>query len=82
MPLVAMTYAVHADGDSPCYGDSAVHISVEDEAAGPFLIIKDIRNGSQVAIDFADWPQITEAVELLRLAHDRATTSSSEAREG
>lgn len=82
MPLVPIAYAVHAAGDSPCYGDSAIHISVDDEAGGPFLILKDLRNGSQVSVDFADWPTITEAVELLRLAHDRPAATQPAASEG
>jgi len=35
-----ITVSIHPEGENPIYGDRATHVSVEDEAGGGFLVIK------------------------------------------
>ena len=32
--------AVHRRGDNPIFGECATHVSVDDEAAGPFIVLE------------------------------------------
>ena len=52
----------------PIFSDQATHIEIEDEAAGEFIVIRQVRDSIQsgeVAIDREDWPSIMSAVETL-----------------
>ncbi len=35
-----ITVSIHPEGENPIYGDRATHVSVDDEAGGGFLVIK------------------------------------------
>lgn len=34
--------AIYVDGNNPIFGDGAVHVSVEDEGGGAFLVIETV----------------------------------------
>lgn len=36
--------SVHGDTDSPIYGESAVHVLIDDETAGPFITLRQVGN--------------------------------------
>ena len=40
MKISPISYAIHDDGDSRVFGESVTTVSVEDEAAGEFIEIK------------------------------------------
>lgn len=37
--VTPVAVAVHRVGDSPIFGESMTHIRVEDDAAGPYIVI-------------------------------------------
>jgi hypothetical protein len=57
--------AIHLESESPIFGESTVHVALEDEAAGIFLIIKDGEGGT-VKIDFEQWELLCKAVDTLK----------------
>jgi hypothetical protein len=39
-----MCYSVHTDDDSPVFGETATHVRLDDEAAGPYIVISQANN--------------------------------------
>jgi hypothetical protein len=35
-----IAYSVHREGDNPIFGESSTHVVIEDESAGPFIVLK------------------------------------------
>jgi hypothetical protein len=60
--------SVHNSKENPIYGAGATHIRVEDEAAGPFLIISqcgDERGQQEISLDFEELVEILAAAKAL-----------------
>ena len=50
----------------PIFSDNAMHIEIEDEAAGEFVVVKQLLDGyGQIAISPKDWPAIRKAIDKL-----------------
>lgn len=73
---MALTYkktilkiSVHPEGDNPVFSETAIHVSIDDHAGGPFLVIEqsrdDVDNG-KVIMDFEEFDAIVEAVQRLK----------------
>lgn len=71
MPTVKTTptrYAIHYEDESPIFGESTIHVSIDDEAAGPYLVIESTNpdgTDGKVTIDFAQWPSVCDVVKHL-----------------
>jgi hypothetical protein len=58
-----------APAGEPLFSEQATHVELDDEAAGEFVVIRQTSESSKagsVAIDFAEWPLIVQAVETLK----------------
>ena len=55
-----LIYAVHRDDSNPIYGEQTTHVSVEDEAGGAFIVLR----------QFSDHPKLGE----VRLEMDELET--------
>lgn len=67
--LTPITYSIHREGDSPMFGESSIHVSLEDEGGGEFLIItqnSDNPEAGVIRLDFEELPLILEAAKLLK----------------
>jgi hypothetical protein len=42
--ITVMSYAVHLDDDSPIFGETATHVRLADEGAGPYLVLSQANN--------------------------------------
>ena len=63
-----LTIAVHLPNESPVYGERSLHVSLDDEGGGVYIIIKEQsdRLTSEVRIDSAEVPVVFEtAMRLL-----------------
>jgi len=52
----------------PIFNERATIIQLEDEAAGAFLVLRQINDASQtgeVRFDTEEWPKISEAIEMM-----------------
>lgn len=49
----------------PIFSERGYTVEIDDEAAGPFLVVKDGQDG-QIKVDFSDWNEICEAVNHLK----------------
>lgn len=38
--ITPIKVALHRKADNPIFGENVIHVSVEDEAAGPFIVIE------------------------------------------
>lgn len=69
--ITPICFSVHREDESPIYGELSVHIRIEDEAAGPFLVIKsqaadEFSKSGEIALEFEHFDAISEAVKRLR----------------
>jgi hypothetical protein len=63
-----LTIAVHLPNESPVYGERSLHVSLDDEGGGVYIIIKEQSDklNSEVRIDPAEAPVVFEtAMRLL-----------------
>jgi hypothetical protein len=63
-----LTIAVHSPNESPVYGERSLHVSLDDEGGGVYIIIKEQSDklNSEVRIDPAEVPVVFEtAMKLL-----------------
>ena len=69
MPL---GYAVYREDDNPLFGESSTHILIDDEAAGPFIVLKqDTDEGTQeLRFDFDEMDILFEIVNKLKQQAD------------
>jgi hypothetical protein len=50
----------------PIFSDHATHIEIEDEAAGEFVVVKQLQEGyGKIGISPEDWPAIRKAIDKL-----------------
>lgn len=75
--ITPITYAIHADGESPIFGSQAIHVTADDEGAGMLLHIKADLTGAhgydkgEIKLDPSELAQVVEVAEMLRMAHGR-----------
>ena len=71
--MTPLTISVHPEGHNPVFAETATHVSIDDHAGGPFLVITqsrdDVDNG-KVIIDFDEFDAIIDAVKLLKSGMD------------
>lgn len=65
---------VHDAADSPVFGDSAIHVEIDDEAGGPFLALRscgdiDTTRG-RISVDFEQWELVSDAAKQLMAQFD------------
>jgi hypothetical protein len=64
-----LTIAVHSPDGNPVYGAGSLHVSLDDEAGGVYITIKELSDGSEqgvVRIDPDEVPIVFEtAMKLL-----------------
>jgi hypothetical protein len=64
-----LTIAVHSPNSNPVYGAGTLHVSLDDEAGGVYITIKELSDGSEqgvVRIDPDEVPIVFEtAMKLL-----------------
>ena len=66
MKISPISYAIHDEGDSRVFGESVTTVSVEDEAAGEFIEIKQcIENTGSVRLSYEELMLVVEVVNLL-----------------
>lgn len=71
--VTPIMYSVHSDVDNPIYGDSCVHVRIEDDAAGPFICMKSLGSteheaNGELTMEFEQFDAVCEAVAKLRSA--------------
>jgi hypothetical protein len=60
--------AVHLPNENPIYGDFLTHVTVEDEAAGPFVVVRqfgDEAKVGEVRLDLAELEAVLRAARRL-----------------
>ena len=62
---VPVKYSIYADDDNPIFGNSVLSVSIEDEAAGPYIEIEQVSDENHGKIIF-DLDQIDALVDLLK----------------
>ena len=67
--ITPIALAVHRDTESPIFGDGTTTIKVDDESAGPFIILSQDGN-TEMKFDFEEFDKIAEAVRMLHAAHE------------
>ena len=63
-----ISFSVHGEGDDPVIGDSAIHVKVVEEGAGPFVELRSMAEGSepgQILMDVEQLDLVAEAARKL-----------------
>jgi hypothetical protein len=77
---IPLAVSVFYEGDSPIFAENSYHVSVEDEAGGPFISIKS--NGEnlekgQIDLDLEALQLISEEAEKLIKIHEELKDNES-----
>ena len=69
MLVTPICFAIHRPEESPVFGDGIIHVSVDDDGAGPFVVIKQLSwdkpESGVCAFDISELEQITKAARKL-----------------
>jgi hypothetical protein len=60
--------SVHLPDESPIYGESTTHVVVEDEAAGPYIVLRQFGEESKVGevrLDLEELEAVLRAARML-----------------
>jgi hypothetical protein len=59
--------AIHREEENPVFGEGNTFVSIDDEAAGPFIIIEqdDYESNKNIRIDYEELLAINEAAKML-----------------
>lgn len=72
--ITPIKYSIHREGDSPMFGETSIHVSLDDDGAGEFLTIQqnsDNPEAGVVRLDFEELPLILEAAKLLKIGIEK-----------
>lgn len=69
-----LTVSVHREGTNPIFGEGVTHVSVEDEAAGGFIVIEqlDEQPDKKLRFDEDELGVIMEVAKKLIADYDKA----------
>lgn len=65
-----LSISIHSAEENPIFGEGATHVCLEDEAGGPFIILKqcsDNIEAGQVRLSFEELPLIIKAIDQLKV---------------
>jgi hypothetical protein len=65
--ITTLSLIVKPKGE-PIFSDQATIIEIADEAAGPFLVLRQIHDRSEegeIRFDLDEWPKINQAIEAM-----------------
>lgn len=65
MRTIITQMTVCADGDSPVFGESALHIGMDDQGAGPYLTLSGASTQGPICVDADEWPTVAATVETM-----------------
>lgn len=66
--ITTVGLSVHRQGDSPTCGDSVYLVKLEDNGAGPYVVVEDLSGLGKhdgVAIDLEELPVLLEALKQI-----------------
>lgn len=66
---IPIGYSVFREGESPIFGESATHVLVEDEAAGPFIVLKQSHELKEMRFDLDELLAIADIAKRLIQEH-------------
>lgn len=65
MRTIITQMTVCADGDSPIVSDTAIHIGMDDQGAGPYLTFRGTDTQVSICVDVDEWPTVAATVEKM-----------------
>jgi hypothetical protein len=66
--ITMLQVSVHREESNPVFGEGNTYVSVDDEAAGPFLTIQqhdDVIEPGKVRMDYEEFMAVAEAAKML-----------------
>lgn len=63
---------VHLKDKSPVFGEGVIHVRLDDEGAGPFVVLRQMKDSteddgySNIKMDFEELEHIIKAVKMLQ----------------
>jgi hypothetical protein len=64
--VTPIKYAVHREKESPIFGETVTHVSVQDEGGGPFILLESNQSTADgLRIDMDELQQVTIAASRL-----------------
>lgn len=70
--ITPIKLCVHMKKANPIFGEQVTYVSLDDEAAGPFIVLEqdneDVQGISKIKLDFDEIPMLLKAIEQLQKA--------------
>lgn len=57
--------AVHLSSDNPVFGESVIEVALDDEAAGPFIVLRQPGTVSEIKLDYDQLLLVVDAAKML-----------------
>lgn len=63
---------VHFKDKSPVFGEGVIHVRLDDEGGGPFVVLRQMKEGieddgyNKIKIDFEELDHIVKAIKMLQ----------------
>jgi hypothetical protein len=75
MNTIPLKYSVFGKNDNPIFGEFATHISIDDEAAGGFIVLEQFPDDGhqKIKLDLPELEEILRLANKLIAAYDHVT---------
>lgn len=68
--ITPIKYAVHWETENPIYGERVIHVMIDDEAGGPFIVLKSLDGiDKELRIDPDEMEIVFKAAQQLLQAY-------------
>lgn len=57
--------AAHLSRDNPVFGESVIEVALDDEAAGPFIVLRQPGTASEIKLDYDQLLLVVDAAKML-----------------
>jgi hypothetical protein len=74
LKITPIGMSVHLPDESPIFGEDATHVIVDDDAAGPFIVLRQFTDNSklgEVRLDIAELEAVLRAARRLLRAQPK-----------
>lgn len=70
LKVTPITMSVHREGENPVFSDCATHVTIDDEAAGPFVILsQSASENNSVRLDLDELQVIARVANMMAKKH-------------
>ena len=67
MKTMPLGFSIYSEKENPIFGEGVTHVMIDDEAAGPFIILKQYTDEGtmEIKLDFSEVDPVFNAIKEL-----------------